>query len=380
VQRQIASEVAGVGFSVNPLTNAYDELVFNANFGLGETVVAGLATPDLFVVDRALHTVATRTIGKKETSIWLKRDGGTEERADPRALAGEASLSEARVLALAEQLVKVEAVYGRPMDIEWAFSDGALNLLQARPITTHFALPPSMLTPPGAKQRLYWDVTISVQGLLEAISPREGGAQLAPSWLAPEVAPPPASASGLGQPGLPGLAAHMAERDAAGADLQHTERDRQLKPARADRARIEQDHTLVAAQEGHMGMAAQHDAGGMSGRLPRHLGAQLGPIYGDVDEQELEHAARPRLELHVDRVRQPRRAFIDVATHREQGRELRKPIEHAQIPDVPGVKDHARRELCDHRLCPRVGLTVCVRHDHGREVSLLRDVQHLGLV
>jgi rifampicin phosphotransferase len=35
VQRQIASDVAGVGFSINPLTNSYDEAVFNANFGLG---------------------------------------------------------------------------------------------------------------------------------------------------------------------------------------------------------------------------------------------------------------------------------------------------------------------------------------------------------
>lgn len=171
VQRQIASDVAGVGFSVNPLTNAYDELVFNANFGLGETVVAGLATPDLFVVDRAQRALASKTIGKKQTSLWLKPNGGTEERADPRALAGEPALSEAQVLALAAQLVRVEEVYGRPMDIEWAFESDALYLLQARPITTHFALPPSMVTPPGARKRLYWDVTISVQGFFQAISP-----------------------------------------------------------------------------------------------------------------------------------------------------------------------------------------------------------------
>src|SRR5215467_4768608 len=42
VQQQIASEIAGVGFSLNPVTNNYDEAVINSNWGLGETVVSGL--------------------------------------------------------------------------------------------------------------------------------------------------------------------------------------------------------------------------------------------------------------------------------------------------------------------------------------------------
>ena len=52
VQEQIASEVAGVAFSLNPLTNDYDEAVIDSNWGLGESVVAGLAEPDHFVVDK----------------------------------------------------------------------------------------------------------------------------------------------------------------------------------------------------------------------------------------------------------------------------------------------------------------------------------------
>jgi pyruvate,water dikinase len=46
IQEQIASDCSGVAFSLNPLNNCYDEAVINANFGLGETVVAGLVTPD----------------------------------------------------------------------------------------------------------------------------------------------------------------------------------------------------------------------------------------------------------------------------------------------------------------------------------------------
>ncbi|MEM1128397.1 MAG: PEP/pyruvate-binding domain-containing protein [Bacteroidota bacterium] len=44
VQRQLDSQIAGVGFSLNPLTNDYDEVVINANWGLGTSVVDGQVT------------------------------------------------------------------------------------------------------------------------------------------------------------------------------------------------------------------------------------------------------------------------------------------------------------------------------------------------
>jgi len=75
IQQQIASEVAGVGFSLNPVSNNYDEAVFTANWGLGETVVAGVVTPDTFTVDKVNLQVKERVIGGKETSIWLTHSG-----------------------------------------------------------------------------------------------------------------------------------------------------------------------------------------------------------------------------------------------------------------------------------------------------------------
>lgn len=169
VQSQIASEIAGVGFSINPLNNHHDEAVFNANWGLGETVVAGLASPDLYVVNKHTMHIQERTLGGKETSIWLKPDGGTEEKRDPRY--DEHSLTDAQLLALTEQLQRIEAYYEKPMDIEWAFEGEKLYLLQARPITTHLPLTSDMMTPPGEPKRLYFDITIAVQGILEPLSP-----------------------------------------------------------------------------------------------------------------------------------------------------------------------------------------------------------------
>lgn len=52
VQKQIASDTSGVAFSINPLNNCYDEVVINANQGLGESVVSGIVTPDTYIVEK----------------------------------------------------------------------------------------------------------------------------------------------------------------------------------------------------------------------------------------------------------------------------------------------------------------------------------------
>ena len=98
VQQQVDSEVAGVGFSLNPVTNDYDEAVIEANWGLGTSVVEGLVSPDHFVVNKVERRVVEETRGDKHLSIWLDSAGGTtareypsiggthpEQRPDPRA-------------------------------------------------------------------------------------------------------------------------------------------------------------------------------------------------------------------------------------------------------------------------------------------------------
>ena len=159
VQQQIDSEVAGVGFSLNPLTNDYDEAVIDANWGQGESVVAGLVSPDHFVVDKVGREVIERKRGAKLVSIWLEADGGTSERRDHRS--NECTLDDAQLDELTDVIVRIEALYGLPMDIEWAFAGGRLFVLQARPITAYVPLPTEMLTRPGERRVLYTDIALS---------------------------------------------------------------------------------------------------------------------------------------------------------------------------------------------------------------------------
>jgi pyruvate,water dikinase len=54
----------------------------------------------------------------------------------PRALRRLPSLSSRQVVELAELAVTLEARMGWPVDVECAYRDGELYLLQCRPITT----------------------------------------------------------------------------------------------------------------------------------------------------------------------------------------------------------------------------------------------------
>lgn len=163
VMKQIASEISGVGFSLNPLNNDYDEAVFNANWGLGETVVAGLCNPDQYIMNKVEKKLIECKIGKKETQIWLNNEGGTFEKEDPRH--DEQTLKENHLKELVEQILIIEKYYGQPMDIEWAIEKNILYILQARPITTHLELPEIMKTKPGEPRNLYLDATLTIQGL-----------------------------------------------------------------------------------------------------------------------------------------------------------------------------------------------------------------------
>ncbi len=159
VQQQIDSEVSGVGFSLNPITNDYDEAVIDANWGQGESVVAGLTSPDHYVVNKVDREILEKTLGAKQVSTWLAADGGTEERRDHRS--AELTLSDAQIHELTDTMCRIESLYEQPMDIEWAFADGQLYVLQARPITTYFPLAPEMRTRPGERRRLYVDGALS---------------------------------------------------------------------------------------------------------------------------------------------------------------------------------------------------------------------------
>ncbi|MCL7453850.1 MAG: PEP-utilizing enzyme [Anaerolineae bacterium] len=136
VQAMIPSEVSGILFTANPVTGNRDEAVINASWGLGEAIVSGLVTPDTFTVHKQDGAITSRQIAAKELAIEYGQDGGTVEKVLAAARRDLPALSDAQVLELATLGQRIEAHYGQPQDVEWAYAQGRFHILQARAITT----------------------------------------------------------------------------------------------------------------------------------------------------------------------------------------------------------------------------------------------------
>ena len=134
VQQLVPAEVAGILFTVNPLTGARDQMLINAAWGLGEAIVGGHVTPDLFIVDKQTGTVASQTIADKAV-MTVRLPAGTREEPVPADQRQQAALQSRQAAGLVQLGSRIEQLYGAPMDIEWALVDERLFILQARPIT-----------------------------------------------------------------------------------------------------------------------------------------------------------------------------------------------------------------------------------------------------
>ena len=133
VQSLLSPECAGVMFTTNPITGA-DERVVEAAWGLGEAVVAGRVIPDTFRFSRD-GEVLERAPGLKKVAIRAAPDGGTYEEEVIPELREQPCVDDDQLAQLAQLASRCDEVYGRGRDIEWAFADGRLYLLQCRAVT-----------------------------------------------------------------------------------------------------------------------------------------------------------------------------------------------------------------------------------------------------
>lgn len=166
----IPSEVSGVAFSLNPSNNDYDEAVINSNYGVGETVVSGAVNPDFYLINKPKKLILSKKLGKKEHFLFLKKSGGLEETQN-QAKSSLLSLTDQQAIEITCILERIESLFDLvPIDIKWAFFQGKLFILQARPITTHLKLPKSLQTEKHETRFLFLDATLVVQGFNKPFS------------------------------------------------------------------------------------------------------------------------------------------------------------------------------------------------------------------
>lgn len=142
VQEMVDPEVAGVAFSVDPVTAQPDVAVVSAVLGLGEGLVSGELDADTYRVRTALPPeVVDRRIACKTRAMRLA-NGATAYVDIPEPEQDRPALSDDEAVRIGIVAAQLAERFGAPQDVEWALvaspagGERALVMLQARPITT----------------------------------------------------------------------------------------------------------------------------------------------------------------------------------------------------------------------------------------------------
>ena len=139
VQQMVFPQAAGVLFTADPVTGNRKVASVEATLGLGEALVSGVVTPDIYKVRDGV--VVDATIGRKQLGVFASPDGGTRQQAIEPKRQDQPALTEPQIVRLAQLGGRIEAHFGRPQDVEWCLVDDDYYIVQSRPITTLFPVP-----------------------------------------------------------------------------------------------------------------------------------------------------------------------------------------------------------------------------------------------
>ena len=134
VQVMVKSESSGVAFTADPRTGDVDRIVVEAALGLGEVVVGGQVEPDTYVVAKDTFEVLDVHLGRQEFRIESTDSGDSRVSVDPTRRVR--VLDDERLGRVARMAARIEKHYGHPQDLEFAFAEDELWIVQTRPITT----------------------------------------------------------------------------------------------------------------------------------------------------------------------------------------------------------------------------------------------------
>ncbi len=140
VQRMVQSHASGVMFTLEPVTSDKSKIVIEAVLGLGEAIVSGEVTPDLFILDKDTLRILSRKIHTQEWQLIKNPKDLDSDRnlktVISKAQASAQKISDEEVIELARLGKRIESLYQFPQDIEWAKEGSELFITQARPVTT----------------------------------------------------------------------------------------------------------------------------------------------------------------------------------------------------------------------------------------------------
>ncbi len=131
VQLMCQSDMSGIMFTVNPVTNNRDEISVEGAYGLGQPVVSGEITPDQYTVDKKSWKILSKNIVSQDWQLTM--DGNTPISTKYKK---KQKLTDKQIVDLAKIGAMIEEHYGKPQDIEYGIEKGRILIVQSRPVTT----------------------------------------------------------------------------------------------------------------------------------------------------------------------------------------------------------------------------------------------------
>ncbi|MBC2079595.1 phosphoenolpyruvate synthase [Listeria booriae] len=139
IQQMVFPSASGILFTADPITGNRKTLSIDASFGLGEALVSGLVSADVYKVQE--NTIIEKNIATKKIAIYSIKTGGTKTKSLPAAQQTNQTITDHQILQLEQLGRSIEAYFGKPQDIEWCLVDNQFYIVQSRPITTLFPVP-----------------------------------------------------------------------------------------------------------------------------------------------------------------------------------------------------------------------------------------------
>ncbi len=113
VQQMVPAEYSGICFTIDPIDDEQEWIMIEAYYGSGAEIVGGQVNPFQYRVHR--RTLEIESDSVQSVPLLFSKD---------------------KLAKIAQTGLNIEKSFGVPQDIEWAFLQDKIYILQSRPITT----------------------------------------------------------------------------------------------------------------------------------------------------------------------------------------------------------------------------------------------------
>lgn len=168
VQKMLLSEASGIMFTADPLNGSRDIVSIEAGYGLGEALVSGIISPDIYKFQKSTNRIIKKRVADKKFAIIPLAGGGTKKLELDETKSKTQVLDDEQIRKLVQIGLDIEKHYGSPQDIEWCMEDKELYIVQSRAISSLYPLPSPL--PEGDSLRVYISLN-HLQMMTDPISP-----------------------------------------------------------------------------------------------------------------------------------------------------------------------------------------------------------------